>query len=70
MAWLKITKLCPCLSYFYGYFYGYFESMIFSENEDTKLTPKQSERIFLVNFLKVKQLSAIFQKSEAILSKR
>ena len=45
----KITKLCPCLSNFPGIF-AVFKVWLFFENGETNLTPKQSSRMFLVNF--------------------
>ena len=43
-------------------FFGHFESLAFFENEGTKLTPKQSDRMFSVNLSKVQQLSSNFSK--------
>ena len=44
VAWLKITKLCPCLSYFLGFF-SHFERLAFFENGGTNFTPKESKRL-------------------------
>ena len=61
LAWLKITKLCPCSTSFR--FDGHFESLApfrkWGEGwgggggRGTELTPKQSNRMFLVNVSKV-----------------
>ena len=40
--------------------FGYFESLAFFEYAETKLTAKQSDRMFLVNFSKVQQFCNIF----------
>ena len=45
VAWLKITKLCPCLSNFPGFF-AVFKVWLFFENGETNFTPKQSSRMF------------------------
>ena len=45
VAWLKITKLCPCFSNFSGFF-AVFKVWLFFENGETNLTPKQSNRMF------------------------
>ena len=66
------TSVIPCLScdlgknnkimsYFPGFF-GHFESLAFFESGRTNLTPKHSNRMFLVNFSKVQQLSENFSK--------
>ena len=53
-----MTKLCPSLTCSPGFF-GHFESLAFFENggRGTNLTPKQSNRMLLVNFSKVQHLS-------------
>ena len=63
LARLIVTKLCLCLSYFPSFF-GHFERLAFFENGGTNLTPKQSNRMFLVNFLKVQQLRVTFCKTD------
>ena len=66
MVWLKIAKLCSCLSYFPGFFDHYYsESLTFFENEGTNLTPKQLNMMVLVNFSKVQQLRGKFFKERA-----
>ena len=42
--------------------FDHFESFAFFENGGTNLTPKQSNTMLLVNFLKVQQLSHYFSK--------
>ena len=68
VQWLgKKTKSCPCLSFFVAFF-GHFESLAFFENERTKLTPKQSDRMFSVNLWKVQQLSSNFSKKRGYIN--
>ena len=45
----KKNKIMSMFVLFCGFF-GHFESLAFFENEGTKLTPKQSDRMFSVNF--------------------
>ena len=61
------TSVIPCLSYFLDFF-GHFGSLAFFENRGTKLPPKQSDRMFLVNFSKVQQLSNNFLKKRGFIS--
>ena len=69
LTWLKIIKLCPCLSHFSGFF-GHFESLaFFFQNGGTNLTPKQSNMIFWSIFERYNNKVTIFQKSQAILTK-
>ena len=62
MAWLKITKLCPRLSYFPG-----FPCL---KNVGENPTPKQSNGIFLVNFSKVQQQYKFLFKKTGYLDKK
>ena len=62
----KITSMFVLLSRLFHYF----ESLAFSKMEgETNLTSKQPDRIFLVKFSKVQQLSNNFSKNPAILTK-
>ena len=64
----KNNKLCPCLSYFPS-FLRHLEKLAFFKNGGTNLTPKQSNRMLLVNVSKVQQLSSNFSKSTAVSSR-
>ena len=57
----KKNKIMSMFVLFPG-FVAILKVWLFLENEGTSLTPKQSNRMFLVNFSKVEQLT-IFQKS-------
>ena len=62
VAWLKRTKLCPCLSYFPGFF-GHFESLVFVfENGGTGFKPGQSSRTFWSISQKYNKKVTIFLK--------
>ena len=63
MAWLKITKSCPCLSYFPGFF-AILKVCIVFRNGETNFTPMKSNRLFLVNFSNVDQLSNVAVNSK------
>ena len=62
------TSVIPCLSsgldksykimsmfVLFSWLFGHFESLAVLINGGTNVTPKQSKRVFLVNFSKVKQ---------------
>ena len=69
LAWLKMIKLCQCLSYFPG-FLSILKVWLFFKNGRTNLTPKQSNMIFWSNFERYNNKVAIFQKSLAILTEK
>ena len=64
MAWKKKQNMFVV---FCGFF-GHFESLAFSENKGTKLTPKQSDGMFSVNLSKVQQLSSNFSKKRGYIN--
>ena len=66
MAWQK-NKIMSMFVLFCGVF-GHFESLAFFENEGTKLTPKQSDRMFSVILSKVQQLSSNFSKKRGYIN--
>ena len=70
LAWLKMTKLCPCLSYFHGSF-GHFESLAFFRTWGDKPYTTAVKHNILVKFWKKWcNKVTIFQKSPAILTKK
>ena len=63
---MTCTSMMPCLPsglaknnkimfmlVVFSLLFGHFESLTFFENRGTNLTPKQSSRMFLVNFSKI-----------------
>ena len=61
LAWIKITELCPCLSYFPG-FMAILKFGFSFENWWDKLYTKSVRRNALVNFAKLQILSNNFSK--------
>ena len=60
-ALAKITKLCPCLSYFPGFF-SHFERLAFFRKWRDKPGTNAFKQDILVNFSKVQQFSDNFSK--------
>ena len=56
------VHVCPIFPAFWPYI---LKVWIFFENKGTKLTPKRSDRRFLVKFSKVQQLSYDFSKKSS-----
>ena len=68
VQWLgKKNKVMSMFVLFCGFF-GHFKSLAFFENEGTKLTPKQSDRMFSVNLPKVQQLNSNFSKKRGYIN--
>ena len=61
-GWLKMIKLCQCLSYFPG-FLAILKVCIFFKNGRTNLTPKQSNMIFWSNFERYNNKVEFFKKA-------
>ena len=69
VAWIKITKLCPCLPYFLGFLF-IFKAWLFFPKMGGQTNTKQSNRVFLVSFSKVQHRNNNFSKSAAILTEK
>ena len=59
----KLTKLCPCLSYF-PQFFGHFESLAFFQKWGDKPHTKAVKQDVCSQLLKVEQLSPFFKKAQ------